>query len=195
MKVVLPNYCRFALRSFLSVLPTARSFSPECRAIPREPFNVTKDTILVDASWHTSNSRKAREYPHPPQMKPENLCDSTLERLGALAQDMYMEEYTRLDLLLGVCHPVTARPTLLTANVADILEEGAGGLEARLADVPLERGMKLRHWMEIVARVHSDFMAKLPDAELPVLVTRAKLEDDRTEESWHWNLMLPEVKG
>ena len=26
--------------------------------------------------------------------------------------------------------------------------------------------MKLRHWKEIVASVHSDFMARLPDAEL-----------------------------
>ena len=31
------------------------------------------------------------------------LCDSTLERLGKLAESMCMEEYTRLDLLLKVC--------------------------------------------------------------------------------------------
>ena len=37
-----------------------------------------------------------------PQAELENLCDSTLERLGELAQDMRVEEYTRLDLLLGV---------------------------------------------------------------------------------------------
>ena len=37
------------------------------------------------------------------QAELDDLCDSTLERLGVLAQDMYMEEYTRLDLLLGVC--------------------------------------------------------------------------------------------
>ena len=37
-----------------------------------------------------------------PQMKPDTLCDSTLEQLGALARDMCMEEYTLLDLLLGV---------------------------------------------------------------------------------------------
>ena len=38
-----------------------------------------------------------------PQTKLETLCDSTLERLGELARDMCMEEYTRLDLLLRVC--------------------------------------------------------------------------------------------
>lgn len=32
----------------------------------------------------------------------ESLCDSTLERLSELAGDMRTEEYTRLDLLLGV---------------------------------------------------------------------------------------------
>ena len=31
----------------------------------------------------------------------ESFCDSTLERLSELAEDMGMEEYTRLDLLLG----------------------------------------------------------------------------------------------
>ena len=38
-----------------------------------------------------------------PQVRLDTLCDSTLERLGELSQDMCMEEYTRLDLLLRVC--------------------------------------------------------------------------------------------
>jgi len=37
-----------------------------------------------------------------PQMDLYALCDSTLERLGELARDIRMEEYTHLDLLLGV---------------------------------------------------------------------------------------------
>ena len=37
-----------------------------------------------------------------PQIKLDTLCDSSLEWLGELAKDMCMEEYTRLDLLLGV---------------------------------------------------------------------------------------------
>ena len=37
-----------------------------------------------------------------PQMELDVLCDSTLERLGELARDIHMEEYTHLDLLLGV---------------------------------------------------------------------------------------------
>lgn len=38
-----------------------------------------------------------------PQTRVDTLCGSTLERLGELAQSMYMEDYTRLDLLLKVC--------------------------------------------------------------------------------------------
>lgn len=37
-----------------------------------------------------------------PQTKLDALCDSALERLCELVRDMVMEEYTRLDLLLGV---------------------------------------------------------------------------------------------
>jgi hypothetical protein len=66
--------------------------------------------------------------------------------------------------------------------------------EARLADVPLEHATKLRHWKEIVAWVRSDFAAKLPDVELPTLVTRSKLKEDRTDGSRHQSLMLPVVK-
>ena len=32
-----------------------------------------------------------------------NLCDSALQRLGKLTLDLHFEEYTYLDLLLGVC--------------------------------------------------------------------------------------------
>ena len=35
--------------------------------------------------------------------QPGTLWDSTLERLGEVVGDMPMEEFTRLDLLLGVC--------------------------------------------------------------------------------------------
>lgn len=37
-----------------------------------------------------------------PQTGMDDLCDSSLERLGELAQDMCTEEYTRHDVLLGV---------------------------------------------------------------------------------------------
>jgi hypothetical protein len=37
-----------------------------------------------------------------PQAEVDALCDSSLERLGELAQEVCIEEYTRHDLLLGV---------------------------------------------------------------------------------------------
>ena len=39
------------------------------------------------------------EHPHE---RSESLCDLTLKRLSKLTKDMRTEEYTRLDLLLGV---------------------------------------------------------------------------------------------
>lgn len=46
-----------------------------------------------------SNTKEA------PQTEMETLCDSALDQLGELAQDMCAEEYTRHDLLLGVGGP------------------------------------------------------------------------------------------
>jgi len=37
-----------------------------------------------------------------PRTEPGALCDLTMGRLGELAEDTFMEEYTRLNLLLGV---------------------------------------------------------------------------------------------
>ena len=49
----------------------------------------------------------------------------------------------------------------------------------------------LHFWREAIAEVHSDFMAKLPDAEPHVLTLRACQLDGRMEGSRHPNLMLP----
>ena len=51
--------------------------------------------------------------------------------------------------------------------------------EARLTDAPLEHGAKLRHWKERVAKVRLDFVARLPDAELPTLAAWEKFEEGR----------------
>ena len=37
-----------------------------------------------------------------PQLETYNLCDSTLQRLGTLTSELHFDEYTHLDLLLGV---------------------------------------------------------------------------------------------
>jgi len=66
-----------------------------------------------------------------------------------------------------------------------------GVFDARLASRACEHGTKLRHWREIVARVHADFEANLPDAELPNLAVQAAWVDGRTEGSRYPNLLLP----
>ena len=66
-------------------------------------------------------------------------------------------------------------------------------IDARLATGSLEHGAKLRHWRETVAKVHSDFAARLPDAQVPTLAQRASWIDGRTDESRYPNLLLPGV--
>ena len=57
----------------------------------------------------------------------EALCDSTLERLCELARDMSMEEYTRLDLLLGVRLVLQRRIKIADRQChSGILEKGTG---------------------------------------------------------------------
>lgn len=63
--------------------------------------------------------------------------------------------------------------------------------EARLVDASSEHGAKLREWGEIVARVHADFAAKLPDAEPPTFATWEK--DDRNKGSRYQDLVFPVV--
>ena len=83
-----------------------------------------------------------------------------------------------------------ARPTLLTVNVTQVSwKKTLVVFDARLAIVPVEYGMKLRHWKETVKEVYSDFAAKLPDTDLPALAVRASLEDGRTAESRYPNLI------
>ena len=73
-------------------------------------------------------------------------------------------------------------------------EKALGVFDTRLVDVPLEKGVKLRHWRETVAAVYSDFEAKLPDAKPPVLILRARWVDGRIEGSRYPNLMFPEMR-
>lgn len=80
------------------------------------------------------------------------------------------------------------------ANVVQMSwKKALGVFDARLANIPLGRCTKLRYWRETVAAIHSDFEAKLPDAEPPILTLRAALLDGRTKESRYPNLMLPGI--
>lgn len=63
--------------------------------------------------------------------------------------------------------------------------------DARIAKLPLPRGTRLRHWKQIVERLHLDFAARLPEATPPPLAVRVREEDGRTEGSQYPNLILP----
>jgi len=91
---------------------------------------------------------------------------------------------------------MTVRTTPLIVDVTQVSwKKALGVFEARLAGVPPEHGTELRHWKGVVARVHSDFAAKLPDAENPIFATREKMEGaDRTDASRHQDLALPGVR-
>lgn len=125
----------------------------------------------------------------------EILCDSALERLSELSEDMRTEEYTRLDLLLGVRVTLHCLANTADGNVAQVSwRKALQVFDARLTYVPLAYAAKLRHCREVVAEVYSDFVAKLPGVELPALARRTKLEDGRTERSRYPNLIPTEEK-
>lgn len=92
-----------------------------------------------------------------PQIGMDTLCDSSLVRLGRLAEDMRVEEYTRHDLLLGISW-----------------ERALGVFNTRLAKVSVEHGTKLRHWRHVIAELRLDFAAKVPDGRIPSLAKKTE---------------------
>lgn len=83
-----------------------------------------------------------------------------------------------------MCQPVTVGPITLTETFTQVSwKKALEVFEARLTHVPIERNTMLRYWKEIVARVHSEFAAKLPETDLPMPTTGAILEDARIEGS------------
>lgn len=67
--------------------------------------------------------------------------------------------------------------------------------EARLTHAPIERDMKLWYWKGIVARVHSEFAANLPEPDPPSPPTEARLEPEvRVEGPQRQSITLPPVR-
>jgi len=150
----------------------------------------------VDCLAHLAVLCEALSQMEPAQEQFDTLCDSALERLGELARDMRLEEYTRLDLFLGVRTILQrpGQPTLLMVNVTqESWKKALAVFDARLATIPFEHGTKLRHWKETVEEVYSDFAAQLPGADLPTLAIRVSCEDGRTKGSQYPNLIHPGV--
>lgn len=102
------------------------------------------------------------------------LCDSSLGRLGELAQGTREDQYTNLDLVLGE----SWRKTL-------------GVFDDRIAKVPSERAADLRNRKQAVTKAHLEFSVKLPDFRVPTLAWLVGWVDGRTEGSQYPNLIPP----
>lgn len=61
--------------------------------------------ILYEVVGRTSTDEEVETY---------KLCDSALERLGILTSELRFDEYTYLDLLIGVCLSPRYLPMMMT---------------------------------------------------------------------------------
>lgn len=123
-------------------------------------------SCCVNCLAHLAVLCEALSDVEPTQAGVDALCYSNLARLGKLAEDMHMEEYTRHDLLLWAS-----------------LEKALEVFDVRLARVPIESDTKLRHWKQTVAGLCSDFAAKVPDGRIPSLVRQTEWVHVRAEGS------------
>ena len=89
-----------------------------------------------------------------------------------------------------MCQPVTVGPIALRETFTQVSwEKALGVFEARLACAPVERDTELRCWKEIVAKVYSEFVAKLPETDLATPTTGPRLKDTRVERSQSQSLL------
>lgn len=90
-----------------------------------------------------------------PDSKPrmDAICDSSLERLGQLTEEMSFEEYTYFDLLLRLSW-----------------ERALVVFDSRIGCLSHEESTSLRRWRQTVAGAQSDIEAKLP-AQTPLSLT------------------------
>ncbi|KAF9643913.1 hypothetical protein BDM02DRAFT_3132089 [Thelephora ganbajun] len=107
----------------------------------------------------------------------DNRCDSALQRLGTLTSELHFDEYTYLDLLLG-----------------DSWKKSLTVFDARIKNLLPEESEWLRHFQEVIGEMYSDFHARLPDCEPPVIYSLALTLDGTTEESRYPNLMSAEER-
>jgi hypothetical protein len=60
--------------------------------------------------------------------------------------------------------------------------------------LPPEESASLRNYRKIVGAKYSDFQARVPGCEPPIIVSLAASEDGTTKDSKYPNLMLDEVR-
>ena len=129
-----------------------------------------------------------------------DLCDSALQRLGMQTYELQLEEYTYLDLLLGVRPSFHYFPTVAGDGSKrrimgqDSWKKSLQVFDARIENLPLEKGRSLRHFREIIGGKYSDLQAKLPDCEPSLMFSLMLWEDGTTKESKYPNLISVEAR-
>ena len=66
--------------------------------------------------------------------------------------------------------------------------------DACIASLLPEASASLRYYRKVVGEAYSDFQARLPDREPPIISSLIMLEDGTTKDSKYPNLMLAEVR-
>ncbi|KAF9643480.1 hypothetical protein BDM02DRAFT_3191569 [Thelephora ganbajun] len=117
-----------------------------------------------------------RVYPVA-KIEVDNRCDSALQRLGTLTSELHFDEYTYFDLLLG-----------------DSWKKSLVVLNARTENLPSKESEQLRRFQKAIGEMYSDFHARLPDCEPPVIYSLSMGVDGTTEESRYPNLMSAEER-
>ena len=126
-----------------------------------------------------------------------NLCDSALQRLGMLTSELHFDEYTSLDLLLGVC--LSFMLLLDGYDSSGRLAQDSWGnsltvFDVRIETLAFEESASLRHFRTLVGKMYSDFQAGLLNYEPPMIYSLALMEDGTTEASKYPNLMLAKTR-
>ena len=125
-----------------------------------------------------------------------NLCDLALQRLGTLTSEFNSDEYTYLDLLLGVRLSSHRFPMVTTHRrlAQDAWRRSLPIFDVRIESLPFEESRSLRYFRKVIGETYSDFHARLPDRGPPMIYSLATTEDGTTGEPKYPNLMLPEMR-
>ena len=123
----------------------------------------------------------------------DDLCDMTLDKLGDLAREVRVEDYSYFDVLTVVrVSAMSLRMSReLTKNADQIsLERALDTIDARIELRSHAESESLRYWRVVIGRVHGNFQTNLRGSGPVPLMSLALLEDGRTDDSSFPNLLL-----
>ena len=123
----------------------------------------------------------------------EDLCDLTLDKLGELSREVYIEDYSYFDVLTGVrvlTVLLRMRGTLIKNGNQSSWGRALGTIDARIGSCSPAKSGSLRYLRGVIGAVHHDFQVKLLGHEPTLLMSLALSVDGRTPDSNFPNLLL-----